>query len=550
MKFTKKRLSILAIASVFIFYAFSESSRYFQLVKNIEVYAKVYKELNETYVDDVEPSKLMRHGVDAMLKTLDPYTNYISEGQIEGYRLQNNSAAGDIGVDVIKQGKYIVISEIYENLPAQNSELKVGDKILAVNGTKADGRTVYDVQKILQGQPGSMVTLKIKRPNEAQEKIITVQRDKNKVTSVPYYGMLDEETAYIKLRSFTQRCSNEVAKALEELQTNHEVKSLVLDLRHNGGGLLSEAINMVNLFVPKGELVVYTQGRLEDWKKEYKTKQEPMAPDLPLVVLVDGRSASASEIVSGTIQDLDRGIVIGERSFGKGLVQQTKNIGYNSKIKLTVAKYYNPSGRCVQAVDYSGRYKDGVVTVPDSLRTAFKTRNGRKVYDGGGVDPDINIESKLENNVMQGLIKKQLIFDYATLYQQKHPTIDSVGAFKLTDKDFESFVQYVKKQNFDYETRSEKILAAFKKSAEKEKYKEAVDGSLTELEAKIKKEKGNDLYKFKGEILKLLKSEIIVRYYYQNGKAKGNLNDDDYIKASLSVLKDDKRYDKILSGDS
>lgn len=537
----------LLLALAFSSYAFLSNSRYFDIAKNLDIYAKIYKELDNSYVDDIEPAQLMREGVNGMLKSLDPYTNYITEGQIEGYKLKRTAAAADIGVDLLKRDKFVYIKEVFEDLPAHQAGIMAGDRIVAIDGTSAEDRSVADVKHVLQGQPASEVALTIVRGEKEQQEIIKVKRSKAKAKSVPYFGMIDKHTGYVKLKSFTPRCSNEVVEAIKTLQKDNELKSLIFDLRHNGGGLLNEAINMVNIFVPKDELVVSTTGKTEDWKKEYKTRGTPIVPDMPLTVLVDERSASASEIVSGTMQDLDRGVVIGTRSFGKGLVQQTKKLPYNAQFKLTVAKYYTPSGRCVQAINYSGRYQDGETnTVPDSLRTAFTSRNGRTFYDGSGVDPDVLMEKPKYGQITQSLLKNHLIFDYATSYRLANEKIAPATAFTLTDGAFDQFVKFLEDKEYDYKTKSEEVLEKLAESAKEEKYKATIADNVTKLKETIQKEKKQDVYRFKDEIKKLLEAEIISRYYYQEGKVKASLDKDENVAKALELFANEKEYHKIL----
>lgn len=541
--------AILALGGALLFsYSFLDNGKYFEIAKNLELYADLYRELDESYVDEINPAGLMRKGIDSMLKTLDPYTNYITEAQIEGFRMQRTGASGSIGVDLLLRNDYVYLSDVYENQPAQKAGLMAGDKISAINGASAKDRTIEEVQQILQGQPGSELKITYLRPGESAEQTVTVLRNKEEGNSVPHFSMLNKNTGYIKMKSFTQNCTAEVAEALEKLQKDNEVKNLVLDLRHNGGGLLTEAINMVNLFVPKGQVVVSTSGKTEEWQKEYKTPSEPLAPYLPLVILIDEKSASASEIVSGTIQDLDRGVIIGVKSFGKGLVQQTKDIGYNAKLKLTVSKYFIPSGRCVQAIDYSGRYLDGISTVPDSLRKTFKTRNGRTVYDGSGVTPDVEVQQPKYANITQSLLDNYLIFDYATQYRQQHDSIAPPTEFDLTDADFDSFVKFLADKNYEYTTESEKNLKQLLESVKEENYSNAVEVVITKLQNTIKEEKQKDLRKYKNEITELLKLEIISRYYFQKGEIQATLNDDDNIKKALALFANAAEYEKILKG--
>lgn len=548
LNYTAFSLVLAFLGILTVTYSFLDNSKYFEVAKNMSLYADLYRELDESYVDKIEPAGLMRKGIDSMLRTLDPYTNYITEAQIEGFRMQQTGAAGNIGVELLLRDGYVVISAITQDQPAFKAGLMAGDKITAINGTSAKDRNIEEVQKILQGQPGSEMKLTYLRPGDAEEKTVTVMRNKEEGNSVAHFDMLDDNTAYIKHTTFTQNCSGEVAKAFQDLKSKGEVKQLILDLRQNGGGLLTEAINMVNLFVPSGQLVVKTFGKTEEWRKEYKTRNEPVAANLPLVILIDERSASASEIVSGTIQDLDRGVIIGKQSFGKGLVQQTKDIGYNAKLKLTVSKYYIPSGRCVQAIDYSGRYFDGKSTVPDSLRTAFKTRNGRTVYDGSGVAPDLAVDKPAPSNITKSLLDNYLIFDYATQYRQKHDSIAPPTKFKFTEADFNDFVKFLSDKHYEYTTESEKILVDLLKSVKDEKYSNTVAEVITKLKLKIGEEKQKDLLKFKSEIAELIKLEIISRYYYQKGKVQATLNDDENVKQALALFKNPLQYDKILKG--
>ena len=533
-----------------IFYAFSADNRLFEISKNIQLYTKLYSEVNKYYVDEVEPAGLMRKGIDGMLSSLDPFTNYITEAQIEGYKLDQNSAAANIGVELKMRDDYVMIAEIIEDQPAHKAGLMVGDLIINIDGDDIKGRSIDEVNRVLTGQPNSEVRLKIKRDGKVLPEIITANRDKDQSKAVPYYGMLDENTGYIKLKTFLKRgCTKEVIDAYNDLKKENDLKTLVFDLRFNGGGLLDEAIQMVNVFVEKDQLVVSTKGKTEAWKKEYKTRENPIDTDIPIAVLVNDRSASASEIFAGSMQDLDRGVVLGQLSYGKGLVQQTKDIGYNSKLKLTVAKYYTPSGRCVQAINYSDRYKnsDGVSKMPDSLRTAFKTKNGRTIYDGSGVEPDILIEKPEVPNVVKSLLDNHLILDYATQYRLKNDSIAKTQDFELTDKDFEDFAKFVSTKKYDYDTKTENIVEQLKESAEKEKYSEAISSTLTALQTKISAEKAQDLQKHKKMILRLLEKEIVTRYYYQTGEVEIGLDQDDEVAQAISILEKQDKYHEILA---
>ena len=378
---------IYLLSFLFLFKSLNSQSNYFEISKNLEIFNNVYKELNTYYVDDTEPGKLMKEAIDAMLKKLDPYTQYIPESEIEDFRFQTTGQYGGIGSLIRKVGDYVMIAEPYKGFPADKSGLKIGDKIIKIDDISMKDKSVEDVSKLLKGEPGKKVNISVSRINNSDIIKIPVTREKIKISSVPYSGLIDD-IGYVKLNRFTRNCSNEVKNAIIKLESEKELKGIIIDLRMNPGGLLNEAIKLCNIFIEKNTKIVETKGRNSDWNKVYKTKSSAYNTEMPVVVLVNQGSASASEIFAGTLQDLDRGIVIGNKTFGKGLVQQTRKLDYNSQLKLTVAKYYTPSGRCIQEINYS----DEKQTLPDSLRTEFKTKNKRSVFDGGGVDPDIIIE--------------------------------------------------------------------------------------------------------------------------------------------------------------
>jgi len=546
-----KKAGLIALIAVVAAGSMSFTSSYFEISKNLDIFASLYKELNTYYVDEVEPADLMRKGIDAMLKSLDPYTNYISEAEIEGYKLQTTGKYGGIGAAIRKDKEldYVVISEPYEGFPAHKAGLRAGDAIKEIEGKSAKGKTTDEISKILRGNPGTDVKIKIGRPGESRDLPITLTRETVKIDAVPYSGVVRDDIGYIKLNSFTQNCGRDVANAYQDLKKDHDIKGLIFDLRGNPGGLLSEAVNVSNIFVDKGEEIVSTKGKIKEWEKSYKAKNSPVDLEMPIVVLTNKSSASASEIVSGVVQDLDRGIVLGQRTYGKGLVQTTKNVGYNSKLKLTTAKYYIPSGRCIQSVDYAIKNKDGSVDeVPDSLRTAFKTRNGRKVFDGGGVLPDVELERKKYAKVSSALASKQLIFKYATDYFNKHDEIDEPEEFSLSDEEYDEFVNYISGKDYSYTTKSEKLLKDFKKSTEVEEYYKALNTEIDELEAKFIADKRNDLVKHKDEIKELIEMEIIGRYYYKKGKIRASLQNDDEVAAAIELLTNNDEYEEILAG--
>jgi len=412
----------------------AQTSSDFEISKNLEILTSLYKELNTNYVDGANPSELMKTGIDAMLDKLDPYTVFIPESEIEDYRFMTTGEYGGIGSLIHKQGDYIIISEPYEKSPAQKSGLKAGDKILKINDKSASGKSVEDVSAILKGQPGTSFKLVVERDGEPKPLTFEILREKITIDPVPYYGMIGQGIGYVKLNSFTQTASADVKKALLDLKTKNPLTGLVLDLRDNGGGLLTEAVNIVNLFVKKNELVVSTKGKQKDKNRSYQTNMDPIDANLPLVVLVNGNSASASEIVAGALQDLDRAVIIGRRTYGKGLVQNVFPLSYNTQVKITVAKYYIPSGRCIQEIDYAHKSTNGIAdNIPDSLITAYKTMHGRTVYDGKGIAPDVTTDTSKLSTVSYNLITKYIIFDYATHFATIHPTIEPAGTFKLSE---------------------------------------------------------------------------------------------------------------------
>lgn len=527
--------------------ASSSSSNYFEIDKNMDIYISLYKELNTYYVDEVDPNKVMREGIDAMLGSLDPYTNYISEAEIENYRLQTTGKYGGIGALIRKQGDYVLVAEPYEGYPADRAGLMAGDVIIEVAGKSTEGKSTDDVSKILKGQPGTAVDVKVLRPNgEGGEKemIFTLDREEIKINNVPYYGMIDDEIGYIHLAHFTDNAGAEVRDAFQELKENNNLKGVVLDLRGNPGGLLNEAVNVTGVFVEKGQEVVSTKGKVSEWNKTFRTTNQPVDTELPLVVLVNGGSASASEIVSGSIQDLDRGLVVGQTTFGKGLVQTTRSLPYNTKLKVTTAKYYIPSGRCIQAINYADENK---AKIPDSLRSEFYTQGGRAVFDGAGIEPDVSTDEYEFSNVSVALFSNQLIFDYATLYRARNESIVQPRDFKLTEGEFEQFVLWLQDKEYDYTTQSEQALEELREAAEKEEYFSAIEGEFNDLQEKMMHDKKQDLYKQKVEVLELLEEEIVLRYYYKSGQIESSFKYDNDLQTALDVIKDDSRYTALLS---
>ena len=547
----KKKIKIIILSFTLVItsvISLGFSDNYFEISKNIDVFTTLYKELNTFYVDDTNPGDLMKKGIDEMLKSLDPYTTYIPESEIEDFRFMTTGQYGGIGAMITKRGDYVVISEPYENFPAHKAGLMAGDKILEINGLSAKNKTTEEVSKVLKGQPNTSVKLLIDRPYVEKPLEVSFSREKVSVASVPYSEFIIDGIAYIRLRSFTRNCSKDLKNAITNLKKEQVLKGLILDLRSNPGGLLNESVDIVNLFVDKGEEVVSTKGKIKSWEKSYIANKEPLDTKLPLVVLINSSSASASEIVSGSIQDLDRGVVIGQRSYGKGLVQQTRKLSYNSQLKLTVAKYYIPSGRCIQALDYSNRNTDGSVgMMPDSLRTLFETRNGREVKDGGGILPDIVLDPGKYGMIISSLLKERLFFDYATNYRFLNDSISENFIFK--DTEFIEFKKYLTDKDYEYKTETEKAIEKLKKEAKKEEYFSELSPSYEILYEKIKENKINDLEKNKDNIKEILTGEILSRYYYQKGRIKAQLNFDIEVKKAIEILKDKKKYNDILANE-
>ncbi len=517
----------------------------FEVVKNLELMDQIYQHLEMYYVDEPQTGKLGKTGIDAMLKELDPYTVYYHESNIEDYRLMTTGQYGGIGALIRKMDEYTFIAEPYEGNPAEKAGLKAGDKILSIDGKTMIGLPSDEVSNALKGPKGTTIQIEVERENEGKKKI-TVTRDEIKLPDVPYSGMLNETVGYIKLNSFTFTAASDVKTAFLALKEKG-MKGLVLDLRGNGGGLLIEAVKIVNFFVKKDQLIVTTKGRVAEENRQYKTMENPLDLEIPLTVLMDEGSASASEIVAGSIQDLDRGVIIGTTSSGKGLVQRTYDLKYGSKVKLTIAKYYTPSGRCVQRLEYYDKEEGSKATaIPDSLLKVFKTKNGRDVIDGRGIEPDITITQKDYSRLTSTIFANNLVFKYATKYCVSHPTIAEAGKFSLTDEEYSAFKTYVLKEEFTYSTASEEMLKKMKDIAEKEGFYEDTKEEYNALMSKVVPSKERDLEKFKNEIKVLLENEIVSRYYFQKGRAIDSFRNDDSIEKSLETLANKSAYNTIL----
>lgn len=552
MKLQRKKGTIWMLAILLFcsaaFFGFTRDERNFEISKNLNIYYTLFRELNLFYVDEIDPGDLIKKSMDAMLSSLDPYTTYISEAEIEDFKLMTTGEYAGIGSLISKHGDHVIIAEPYKGFPADKAGLKAGDIMVEINGTSVKGKNTEDVSSLLKGQANAPLTIKVKRPGTKKTLEKKLVRENIQLKSVPYYGMVTDSIGYIHLNQFTNKSAGEVKNALSELKKQN-AKSIVLDLRGNPGGLLDQAIEITNLFVEKGSEIVSTKGKVSKWDKSYKAMRNPVDAEIPIAVLVNRGSASASEIVSGALQDLDRGVVLGKRTFGKGLVQTTRNLTYNAKLKVTTAKYYIPSGRCIQALDYSNRNKDGSVgKIADSLLTEYQTKNGRTVYDGGGILPDITMDNELYSSLTVNLIRSFMIFDFATLYANSHENIASSKEFKLTDQDFEEFTKYIKEKDFKYKSESTEILDALKKSAKEEKYFEISTDEFNALAAKLQPNLDRDLKRFKDEISNLIAHEIVKRFHYQKGGIEFTLRDDKTLKRAIEVLENPNEYAGILDG--
>ncbi len=545
--FAKRQwIALIALTSLVAPLQAQEEDKAFEISKNLEIFANVYKNIHLYYVDDVDPGKTMKKAIDAMLSSLDPYTNYYPESDMEDVKMQLMGQYGGIGALIQQQGKWVYISEPYKDLPADKAGLRAADKIASINGESAEGKTTQEVSSTLRGQAGTSVKLGIERDGKTFE--VTIMRQEIQLKAVPYYGYVGDGYGYVKLNEFTQGSAGEVRNAVSELMNNKkELKGIILDLRGNGGGLMNEAVDIVNIFVPKGKTVVETKGKVASKNIRSATRREPLTTTLPVTVLIDGYSASASEIVSGSLQDFDRAVVIGERSYGKGLVQNILPMPYNCQMKVTVSKYYIPSGRCIQALDYSNRDENGrAKKVPDSLKTAFKTSNGRTVYDGFGIEPDIEMEPIYLSSIGAALLSKFHIFNYVTEFVKKHDSIAPASQFEITDEIYNDFVQYLGNKEYNYSTLTEKLIKELRKVAKEEKYIESITEQIDALEKQVQDDKQQELYRYREEISDMLKGEILTRYYYERGRIEGSLTNDPDVKKAMEIMGNAKEYSKIL----
>ena len=510
----------------------------FEIAKNLDIYATLLRQLNENYVDDINVGDLVRTSIDAMLEELDPYTVYYPESDLEEFKLMTTGQYGGIGALIQQDSDYVIISEPYENTPAMECGLQAGDRIIAIDGKSTKGKSVSDVSTALKGQPGTTVRLTILPYGSSNSNVKEIVRKEIKLPTIAYTGMLEDGIGYARLSQFTENAGREVKEAFLKLK-EQKMRFFVLDLRGNGGGLLNEAVNIVSLFVPKGELVVSTKGKQQHLNQQYYTPNEPIDTEIPIAVLVDGHSASASEIVAGTLQDLDRAVIIGERTYGKGLVQNVLPLSYNTRMKVTVSKYYIPSGRCIQKIDYSHKDSNGVnIRKTDSNATAFKTRHGRTVYDYGGVEPDINVKNEPYSTVLLALISEKMIFNYANEFKLHHKSIPPVSEFTFTDAMYADFLNYVGKRNIVYETFTEKELKRLESAVKDDKMEKALQSELQALKKAVEKDKATDMQKYKREITEMLYLEIVNRYYYQHGASEAALKEDPCIDSVYKLFKE------------
>ena len=522
----------------------------FEISKSIDIYNNVLRQLNMYYVDEIDPSELNENAINAMLEGLDPYTVFISESQIEDVKLMTTGEYGGIGAVIQFFDGNSQISEPYEGFPAAKAGLIPGDVFLEVNGIDVQGKNTSEVSELLKGTPGTIVKVKMQRPGEKEPFVKELKREKIKIDNIPYYTVFDNGIGYAILSQFTKDCAKELKDVIVEMKKEHELKGFILDLRGNGGGLLAEAVDIVNMFVPKNKLVVYQKGKVAEHNYNHYTQHEPLDLEIPLVILVNEGSASASEIVSGSIQDFDRGVIVGQRTFGKGLVQNIFPMSYNTQIKVTVAHYYLPSNRCIQEIDYSKKKKNVADTLAksDTLGKAFHTANGRVVYEGHGIQPDVKIEPTMASTISTYLYAKNIFFKYANKFYREHKSIKPAAEFKITDAIYNDFMKFVKDEGFTFTSQSETEIKNLEKIAKLEGYLDDIQPALDQAKATIEEEKAKDLINNRKEIEELLKIEIASRYYYQKGKIIATLDDDPELARAFEIILNQEEYNNILKG--
>ncbi len=549
----KRRKQIIIVAGFLVLFLSAGfatlQNKDLELVKNLDIYYTLFRELNMFYVDETDPEELVTTSIDAMLSSLDPYTTYIPESDMDDFQFQTTGEYGGIGSLIRRSGDQVIIAEPYEGFPAAKAGIRAGDVILEVDGRSTKGMEIESVSDLLKGKPGSELRLLIERPGTEEPLEFYMKRETISILNVPYYGMLDSHTGYIRIANFTTGASKEAEHALKELKQDQELRSLVLDLRSNPGGLLIEAVRICNLFVDKGNLIVSTHGKMSQWDSEYVTTREPVDDEIPLAVLVNRGSASASEIVAGALQDLDRAVIIGQRTFGKGLVQTSRPLKYNAQLKVTTAKYYIPSGRCIQALDYTHRNEDGSVgMIPDSLISEYKTRHGRLVYDGGGIQPDFEVIPETLSEISVQLYTQGMFFDFATQYRNSHDQIGAPETWSVSNEDYDLFKVFLQGKNFEFQTASEKAFSDLVANAKREKYYGLAEDELTSLKEKLSHDNLKDLETFKKEIRQILTEEIVNRYYYQDGRIVSQIQDDPQLDKAREILDEPGMVKEVLSG--
>ena len=524
-----------------------QENKDFKLTKNLDIYISLFRELNAFYVDDIDPEKLVNNSINSMLSTLDPYTTYYPEEDTQDLDFMTTGKYGGFGSLIRKSGEYIVVTNVYKGFPADKNGICAGDLMISIDGKSLKGVSSNKASDMLKGDPGTEAEIIIRRNGEELTKI--VKREKISIPAVPYYGMLDENTGYIRFTTFTQNCIAEVREALLDLKDKQGAQDLILDLRSNPGGLVNEAVEIVNLFVKPGQEVVSTKGRARQFDAVFRTTKSPVAPDMPVIVLINRGSASASEIVAGALQDLDRGIIVGERSYGKGLVQVVRPLSYKAKVKITTAKYYIPSGRCIQAVDFSHPNEDGSVgQIPDSLTKTFKTRNGRLVKDGGGIIPDISVPSDMLNHFTSELFVQNMVFDYATEYYWSHHQPPVLDSLKLTDSDISRFGELLVEKNFYYKTSSEKLLGELVRVAKSEELYDDNSETIEKLKTGLSHSLERDMETYEKDVIELIESELAGRYFYDSGMVRYSLTRDSQVSAAIGIAGDRARYASLLKG--